>query len=140
MVVSYRYLLPRWWPDRQRATAVDVQCVIDRKLFLQLLVVADAHLLEAPRNGIEPARFGCEILVRRVRASHDERHAIQSRVDPQQGILGHQRIEAAQWPLMTEFDIRDIVGDRLLFGRFGQDLIGGYVEELRLRIDKTADQ
>src|SRR5262245_51711803 len=41
---------------------------------------------------------------------------------------------------MTEFDVRDIVRDRLLRGRCGQDLIGRHIEELRLGIDKTADQ
>src|SRR5215510_12828555 len=140
MVVSYRHLLPRWWPDRERATAVDVERVIDGKFFRQLLVVTDAHLLEAPRNGIEPAGFGGQILVRRVGAPHDARHAIQGRVGPEQSILVHQRIEATQRPLMTEFDVRDIVGDRLLGGRFGQDLISRYIEELRLGIDKTADE
>src|SRR5437870_644974 len=140
MVVSYSNRLPRRWPDGERATAVDVERVIDGELFLQLLVVTDAHLLEAPRNGIEPARFGGQILVRRVGAPHDERHAIQGRVGPWQSILVHQRIEAAQRPFMTEFYIRDIVGDRLLCGRFGQDLIGGHIEELWLGIDKAADQ
>src|SRR5262245_52284608 len=112
MVASYRHLLPRRWPDRKRATAVDVERVIDGELFLQLLVVTDAQLLEATSNGIEPARFGGQILVRRVSAPHDERHAIQGRVGPQQSILVHQRIEAAQRPLMTEFHVWDIVGDR----------------------------
>src|SRR5262249_39441732 len=31
-------------------------------------------------------------------------------------------------------------GDRLLCGRFGQDLISGHIEELGLGVDKTADQ
>src|SRR5215475_8519891 len=140
MIVSYRHLLPRWWPDRERATAVHVERVIDGKFFLQLLVVTEAHLLEAPRNGIEPAGFGGEILVRCVGAPHDARQALQGRVGPQQSILVHERIEATQRPFMTEFDVRDIIGDRFLSSRFGQDLIGRYIEELRLGIDKTADQ
>src|SRR5438105_2127653 len=41
---------------------------------------------------------------------------------------------------MAEFNVRDIVGDRLLCGSFGQDLVSWHIEELRLRIDKTADQ
>ena len=57
MVVSYRHLLPRRWLDRECAAAIDVECVIDGKFFLQLLVVTEAHLLEAPRNSIEAAGF-----------------------------------------------------------------------------------
>src|SRR2546426_11320350 len=41
---------------------------------------------------------------------------------------------------MAEFNVRDVVGDRLLCGRFGQDLVGWHIEELRLGADKTADQ
>jgi hypothetical protein len=41
---------------------------------------------------------------------------------------------------MPQLHTRNIIGDRPLRGRFGQDLIGWYIEELRLGIDKTADE
>jgi len=71
------------------------------------------------------------ILVRRVGATHDERQTIQGGVYPLQSILVHQRVEAAQGTLCPSVHTRNIIGERPLRGRFGHNLIGWYIEELR---------
>jgi len=88
---------------------------------------------------LDPHGLGCDAFVGRIGTPDDLRHIRQGWIRGQP-VLPYESVEAAFRAAMAELDILHVVGRRALFSRFGHDLIGRYVNELRVFVDEPFDE
>src|SRR6266446_5435416 len=129
-------------PFLQLMTNVLVQCVIDRKLPRQTLLVAYPGRCEAFSNSPQSDTLRRNVLLPfDVRPSDDQCEAVECRVA--EFVVLQNGLKRTALPSMIQLHFgkpRRVEGDRLLPARCFQKLVFGNKEEFRVGVDKSSDE
>src|SRR5256884_9023135 len=124
---------------RDLVLAPGIERVVDRQRQLELAVVTEVEQVEAFGDREQAARLRCRVAIGGdIGAVHDPRQKLQRRLV--ELVLLEQHLERAEPVAVRVFGVGGVVGVGTLTLGDLENLVGGYVEELRLGIDEVLDQ
>src|SRR5262245_12600322 len=123
---------------RLKTAAPGIERVVHHHPVFEHFVIVGKVRGEPERDREQAAALRGEIVARCIGASHDCREMVEGRI--LDAVDAHDGIEGAAIAFVGEFDALDVIGR--CARRFGnvENVLGGDVDEFRLRIDEAPDQ
>ena len=106
-----------------------VECVVHHEAVFQLFVIITEVVRQTERDRQQSRALRSEIEPVCIGTSHDDRQIEQCRIG--EVVLLEDRVEAALWAIVSQFDSCDIIGNGPSHSRLGVNLIRWNEHELR---------